>query len=470
MPRAIALIFAAAFAFYAVAWRHAPVQDGDSPQYLEVARDLADFRIETLHDRTPGYPLLLAITGSTQAPTRTLFYVSLVLHFASVWLLALVLRASGLPPKWLLAFCAVLALPPFAEAAGYVMTENLAQFSLVAGLSSLVLWVRRGSVPALVAAALAFAFGALTRPAYQALAVALAALLLVPALVRGAALTYDRAIRTGAALVAGSLLALGSYAYLNHVKFGYFGLTPSLGFHLSTKTMPFVERLPDEYAVVREIFIRERDAQLVKRGGPHTGTQTIWSVRSELAAATGLPKAELSSYLVKMNLALVRRAPLEYLQEVARSMATYWFPSTGPLASMSSSLLRWAWGLLHAALLIVLVVEAALLVALAALRLSERMAGLQRRLVPPIAATPTQTLAFALAGGIVFYTMILSCVIDIGEPRQRRTTDALFVFMCFLGVYVWRQTLERARSAAGVERPVTESMTTSPPASTRRTS
>jgi hypothetical protein len=467
VQRAIALIFAAAFAFYSVAWRHAPVQDGDSPQYLDVAQDLADFRLEALHDRTPGYPLLLALTGSTPDPTRTLFYVSLVLHFASVWLLALVLHACGVPAMWLLAFCCVLALPPFAETAGYVMTENLAQFSLVAGFSSLMVWFRRGSVPALGAAALAFAFSALTRPAYQALAAALATLLLVPALVRATALDYGRAIRTGMALVAGSLLVLGTYAYFNHVKFGYFGLTPSLGFHLSTKTMSFVERLPDEYAEVREIFIRERNAQLVKRGGPHTGTQTIWSVRPELAAATGLSTAELSAYLLKMNLTLISRAPLEYLQEVARSLATYWFPFSGPLAGMNSSLLRWVWGLLHGALVMVLILEVAMLVALAALRLSERFARLQRRLVAPIAATATQTLAFALAGGIVFYTMILSCVIDIGEPRQRRTTDALFVFMCFLGIHVWRQTLERARLAEAMERPVTESMTPGPPASTR---
>lgn len=448
MPRVIGLIFAAACVFYSVAWRHAPVQDGDSPQYLEVARDLADSRLDALHDRTPGYPLLLAVTGSTLAPTRTLFYVSLALHFASVWLLALMLHASGLPARWLAAFCVVLSLPPFAETAGYVMTENLAQFSLVAGFYALMSGLRRGNVAAIAAAPLAFAFAALTRPAYQALALALGGMLLAPGLARAAGFAYARAIQTAAALVAGSLLALGSYAYVNHVKFGYFGLSPSLGFHLSTKTMPFVERLPEEYAAVREIFIRERDAQLVKRGGTHTGTQTIWSVRSELAQATGLSKAQLSAYLVKMNLTLISRAPLEYLQEVARSLATYWFPSVGPLASMNSSLLRWSWGLLHGALVLVLSLEVALLLALAIIRFSERLGRLERVVMPPLAATATQTVAFALAAGIVFYTMILSCAIDIGEPRQRRTTDALVVFLCFLGVHVWRETVERARSAA----------------------
>jgi hypothetical protein len=57
---------------------------------------LSDFWIDELHLRTPGYPLLLLLTGSSQAPTRTLFFTSLLLHFASVWLLASALSCAGL--------------------------------------------------------------------------------------------------------------------------------------------------------------------------------------------------------------------------------------------------------------------------------------------------------------------------------------------------------------------------------------
>src|SRR5574339_167049 len=77
---AYAVLFTAAFMAYAWLWPQAPVMEGDSPQYLEVARDLTDFRIDALHDRTPGYPLLLVLTGSTETPTRALFYASLLLH------------------------------------------------------------------------------------------------------------------------------------------------------------------------------------------------------------------------------------------------------------------------------------------------------------------------------------------------------------------------------------------------------
>jgi hypothetical protein len=41
--------------------------------------------------------------------------------------------------------------------------------------------------------------------------------------------------------------------------------------------------------------------------------------------------------------------------------------------------------------------------------------------------------AYLLAAAIVIYTMLLSCFLDIGEPRQRRPTDVLLLFMCFVG-------------------------------------
>src|SRR6266852_872523 len=85
IPTAVlyAFLFAVAFWAYTTLWRHAPVMTSDSPSYLAVASDLVDFRIDHLHYRTPGYPLLLLITGSGELPNRALFFLSLLLHFTS---------------------------------------------------------------------------------------------------------------------------------------------------------------------------------------------------------------------------------------------------------------------------------------------------------------------------------------------------------------------------------------------------
>ncbi len=442
-----AVLFAAAFVLYGWLWPQAPVLEGDSPQYLEVARDLADFRLDTLHDRTPGYPIFLVLTGSTGHATRLLFFASLAIHLASVALLAALLRAAGVGRTAVFAFCVLLLLPPYVEPAAHVMTETLAQFTLVAGLVCLVFGVTNGSRWLLVLSALAFGASALTRPAFQLLAPALAATLLAFArLCRDRALSVRRAVAASVVLIAGTVALVGAAASANYSRVGYFGLTPSLGFHLSTKTMTFVERLPDEYATVREILVRERDREITRRGGLHTGTQTIWAARPELMAATGLSKPDLSAYLVKMNLALIRTAPMEYLQDVARSLAGYWFPPAGQLASLDSAAARALWTLLHVAIVGVFALQ---LIVLAGVSLFEasRWMFARRGAVAALGGGATARLGYFLAAAIVFYTMAISCALDIGEVRQRRSTDVIVIFMCVLGAHIWRQSIVPATAS-----------------------
>ncbi len=438
------LLFAVAFAGYYLLWRNTPAVDGDTPQYLEVAKDLADSHLAVLHDRTIGYPLLLAATGATVHATHSLLAVSLLLHFASVWLLAVVLSAAGIGRRWLLVFGVLLLLPLYVEPAGWVQTENLAQFTLVVGFACLVLAMTRARVILLGLSGLAIGGAALTRPVYQALAPTLAAVVLaLPVVVRRVRLRRRDALKAAAALVGAAMVVLGVMGWVNYAKFNYFGLVPSLGFHLSTKTMAFVERLPDEYAPVREIFVRERDAQLVTRGSVHTGSQTVWSVRPQLSAATGLSQIALSHYLLRMNLALIRKAPVEYLQEVARSMAVYWFPPATPLASMHSSLLRWTWGLVYVAVVVFFFAQVMVFAGVGLFELSARVFRGTARRAPASGATAMQIWAYVLAGAIVVYTMLLTCFIDIGDPRQRRPTDVLVVFLCFLGAHLWHQGMRR---------------------------
>jgi hypothetical protein len=84
-----------------------------------------------------------------------------------------------------------------------------------------------------------------------------------------------------------------------------------------------------------------------------------------------------------------------------------------------------------------------------------------KRLPDSIGLAPT---AYVLSAAIVGYTMVLSCFLDIGEPRQRRPTDVLILLMCFLGAHLWRVTTglpATARSAtAGDDAPDATSVDT----------
>src|SRR5262249_28764141 len=121
----LVLFFVGAFTFYVIFWPEAPAIQPDSGSYLRFAQDLADFHIDQLHERTPGYPIFLLLTGSNQSPNRTLFYVSLLLHFASICLLASILFRVGLSGMKIVFFSLILLLPPFVEPAAYVLTETL---------------------------------------------------------------------------------------------------------------------------------------------------------------------------------------------------------------------------------------------------------------------------------------------------------------------------------------------------------
>src|SRR5512142_1433434 len=95
LPRRVAVVYAVLFVvaltLYVGLWRNAQVVDGDTAQYQVVAADLLDGHLDALHDRTIGYPLLLVLTGAAEHATVALLVVSLLMHLASVWLLAVML-------------------------------------------------------------------------------------------------------------------------------------------------------------------------------------------------------------------------------------------------------------------------------------------------------------------------------------------------------------------------------------------
>jgi len=278
-------LFILAFAFYALVWPDAPLAGIDTPRYSDAARDMADFRIDQLQFRTPGYPLLLLATGSAEKPGRLLFYVVLGLHLAAVWLAGTVLQALRFRPWMLVLAATVLLLPPFVENAAYALSETLTQFMLVCGFAGMFHWFRTRSAWWLGVAALAFAYAGLTRPTYQVVAFGITAVLAICWLVfrdRGRDLA-----RAAAALTLATVALMGGYSTYNYRKFGFFGVTPMIGFHLSTKTIRVLERIPDSDREIRTILIHFRDAHLTQPGSSHTRYMYIWSALPELQRATG---------------------------------------------------------------------------------------------------------------------------------------------------------------------------------------
>jgi len=447
------LLFAIAFWTYTTLWPQAPVMTSDSGGYLAVASDFRDFRIDYLHYRPPGYPLLLLLTASSEAPSRTLFFLSLLLHFASIWILASVLYATGLTEMMLSLFSIILLLPPYVEHAAYVMTENLAGFLLAVSFGSFVLWSHCGKTIWLFISALAIGYAGLTRPTYQALAFAMTASLFAISVPSGwSPVIRKHTLKASVILICASMLLIAGYGFLNFLKFGHFGLSlivPVDSATLSTRTVRIVERLPDEYAPVREALIKARDAALVERGSQHTGYGYISSpgVIQELADITGLQGSQLAKYLLRINLLLIRKAPLEYLSDVSSAFTGYWFPASTAVANMNSRFLQLLWGSIHFCLMAIFALTLVVFVGglphmLAYKRFAARS---DSALLNELALSQLQSSVYILAGTIVLYTALISSFCETGQPRYRVPTDGLIILMIFLSIAWYRRSVRCAR-------------------------
>ena len=429
IPLTCLALFALAFVVYAVAWPEAPVTANDTAGYLRAARAIAHG--STNPERPPGYPLLLLATGSSESPTRLLFYVSLLLHFASVSLIAAVLSSIGIRPRWVAFACVVMLLPPYVQMTAFALTETLGAFCMAVLYWSLCSYWRRPRLGYLVLASLAAGFGATTKPTFEFLAFVLAAALAALAVVlKPHGWTWKRALRDAVWLAAGTILIAGGRSTVNYARSGFFGQTSLLGYTLAGRTCTLWEHIPDP--TVRAILVDARQAAY-ERG--QNLSWSVFTVQPALQKATGKSEEDLGKYLEAMSLRLIRSHPEAYLEDGARSFAEFWFPISGGLPLMRSSLVRLVWYALSWSVFLAFAASLAVGAGMTAGSLAE---GGSRRTVDAALAA-----AWLVAVVIVMYTAIVSSAVAWGDPRYRAAVDLMVV----AAVAVTAEILRRVRAA-----------------------
>ncbi len=432
---AIVVIMLAGIVYWFV-WNDAPFMSDDSQEYMSIAADISDGGLDNLYDRSFGYPLLLALTDSTAGPTRTLYLIQLLMHLVAVFLLGYLLIRLGVSRKLIGLFLALSLLPPSMVVTALVLTEGLSEFLIVVGtvllLISLDVHGRSARALPMVCSGLALGCAAVVRPAYQLLFVLLAAIVLLVLRSRRAGMK-DWVLYIVALIVIPACVLGGAYAY-SYKRVGFAGLDPSFGIHLSTKTARVVERLPDEYAEIREILVSNRDTILVEPFSQHTGENYIWRAVPELREATGLDKPGLSKFLVRMNLVLIREAPLHYLEDVLNAGVLYWFPSTTRLSNFDSRAIQMLWVFVHFTVVLVFFAVAILLVGAALLsRMLSR--DMSNRSVPETREGGGMLPYLIVPVSIILYTMLVSTMFEAGHQRYRTPTDLLIFFFVVSGIH-----------------------------------
>lgn len=296
--------------------------------------------------RTQGYPLLLWLLGLP--PSRKIFWVGLALHTLSTLLLVWLMKTLGMSPLFQISLVAVTCLPLYVQSAGILMTENLAEFSLIV---TFLLWFqsfRRGSVLIGASVGIAAAWSALVRPSYQLLPLALTLTTLIfLALFTPSNLRF-RQVLTAMSRLAGMTLLLCLMA-MNQARFGSFAITPALGGNLCNRTALFVERADPGWEPLRSALIEARNKALIK-GKSHSALQYQWDSWDEIKKLTGLDDIQLAKRLMDLNISLIKENPLEYLAAVARSLSISFFPYVTSLAGNTAGL-QALWTAVHFALI-----------------------------------------------------------------------------------------------------------------------
>ena len=427
-----------ALVVYAVAWPQAPVITPDTPSYIRLASDISHLHISRLHQRTPGYPLIMALAGSAEAPTRLLFWLMLALQFGATAGIAVHLRRMGISRASGILFVALALLPPFVAPAAYAETETTAQFAIVLTYLGLVAWLTIGRWKAFALFVLAGTFTAFVRPTYELLVPVLA---IGALLVSAAAPARPKLFQRCAALILAtglSAAALGSYAFLNYRRFGYFDLSYMGAYALNHKTAGVVEFLPDRFGPMREILIRHRDRLLVAPYDDHTGENYIYRAVPELLALYGGDQVRMLKEIKKANIYLITHKPFSFIHEGLKSIGSYWMPIEYPLITGDSGALRGAsaafqWLFIGVWLLQALVVGGASVLWLSALAAGYR--------TPVLDDNRRALLTGWLVGmAIILYTLMISCFAGIGDPRYRTPADLVMIGNTFIGYSLWRKS------------------------------
>jgi len=335
-----------------VIFLYQPVTYSDTPSYRRLAEAVLNGFTNYDGTRTPGYPVFLALVGSDQR----VWLIQLLLGFVTTFLLFYIgWKLTDKP--W---FGGLIALAHslnmgqlFFES--NLLTESLSTFMLVLTMTGVLVWL---IFPKARSLWLAFLLGLissitlLVRPLFIYLPFFLLIILwLEPKLSKNQAKLggegganienepthYQRLPwRFGIAFLVPVVLLLGGWITFIHNQFGDWSLTTMTGYHLMQHTGNFFEYVPDEYATLRDTYIKYRDAHIAQFG---TQTNTIWEAIPEMSQVSGYSFYGLSRVLTRLSIQLILKHPFLFLKSALTGWWMFWRTSV----YWSSDALRIPW-------------------------------------------------------------------------------------------------------------------------------
>jgi hypothetical protein len=118
-----------------------------------------------------------------------------------------------------------------------------------------------------------------------------------------------------------TVLILGGWFYFIHARFHMWSLSTMTGYHMIQHAGNYFEYLPDEYAALRDTYLKYRQAHIAEYG---TQTNTIWEAIPEMQKVSGLTFYDLSRTLSRLSIWLIVRHPGLFLRNVLEGWWMFW--------------------------------------------------------------------------------------------------------------------------------------------------
>ena len=288
----------------------------DSSGYIELAERLTDFNLEGyLGTRSPGYPILLALSGNSLIIAITVQFVlgivNAIYQYRTLQLLNFTTKVSLITT---LVFNCLLHVI-FYET--NILTESFTLFFVTLIFYFIIkgLYTEHKLKNSIILSLL-IGFLILIKPFY----------IFLPFLIYGfytlKNFSFSKIINIRLILFIFPLLSFLGWSYVNKVNTGYFVSTTYWGINIAQNCVYFAEKCPEEYKEIGDTYADYREKIIA---ADKDVAMTIWFARPELMGMTKLSYLpDFSAKLSEYSKATIKKNPIDYSKQVFVSWRDFW--------------------------------------------------------------------------------------------------------------------------------------------------
>lgn len=287
----------------------------DSSGYIELADRLCNFNFEYYHgQRSPGYPALIFLSGNNLWITvflQIILGVVTSVYFYKILVFLGFKRQSAIA---IVLSCTTLMHVLFFEMA--ILTEAFTLFFImIAFYLILKYFMIQNNFGKDVLLGVILGILVITKPFY----------IYIPFVVYGLAVLHEFSFRKiiSRKMVV-FILPIASFlgwSAVNLYNTGHFTSTSFYGFNMAQNCVSFAENGPDEYAQIRDIYVKHRAIAMQENKDV---AMSIWLAYDELVSVTGLSFPELSHKLSLYATETMADNPGGYAKQVFISWLAFW--------------------------------------------------------------------------------------------------------------------------------------------------